>query len=227
MRGRKGEFREELEMLDRKGYRVRIDGEVTEIEEGMRLEKRKNHTVEAIVDRIILKPVQATGPSDQGAGPGTDISSPEPWPPNPGPLFDTKRLQTAVVTALGLGNGLVLMGLQPSGGEYTETLFSTSMACPDCGINVPKLEPRSFSFNSTYGACPECHGIGSIYDFDQPDAAVRGTNQRAAGPPPLRPAPRRRRPARLPWHLPLPSRQHGGIEVRNLPRLHDGLYVRL
>ncbi len=84
----------------------------------------------------------------------------------PKPQFDTKRLQSAVTTALALANGLVLMGLQPPGGDYTETLFSTSMACPDCGINVPKLEPRSFSFNSTYGACPECHGLGSIYDFD-------------------------------------------------------------
>ncbi len=147
VRGRKGEFREDLEALDRKGYRVRIDGEITEVEEGMRLEKRKNHTIEAIVDRIILKP--APEPDSEGR-----------------PQFDTKRLASAVATALGLGNGLVLMGLQPTGGDYTETLFSSSMACPDCGINVPKLEPRSFSFNSTYGACPECHGLGSIFDFD-------------------------------------------------------------
>jgi excinuclease ABC subunit A len=142
VRGRKGEFREELEALDKKGYRVRIDGEITEVEEGMRLEKRKNHTVEAIVDRIILKPSPETGE------------------------FDTRRLSTAVTTALQLANGLVLIGLQTPNGKATETLFSSSMACPDCGINVPKLEPRSFSFNSTYGACPECHGLGSIYDFD-------------------------------------------------------------
>jgi excinuclease ABC subunit A len=148
VRGRKGEFREELEALDKKGYRVRIDGEITEIEEGMRLEKRKNHTVEAIVDRIILKPVPGE-PSANGRAP-----------------LDTRRLQAAVTTALQLANGLVLIGLQTPGGEYVETLFSSSMACPDCGINVPKLEPRSFSFNSAYGACPECHGLGSIYDFD-------------------------------------------------------------
>jgi excinuclease ABC subunit A len=147
VRGRKGEFREELEALDKKGYRVRIDGEITEIEEGMRLEKRKNHTVEAIVDRIILKPLL------------------EPNPDGRTPL-DTRRLQAAVTTALQLANGLVLIGLQPPGGVYHETLYSSSMACPDCGINVPKLEPRSFSFNSAYGACPECHGLGSIYDFD-------------------------------------------------------------
>ncbi|WP_184252258.1 excinuclease ABC subunit UvrA [Granulicella mallensis] len=145
VRGRKGEFREELEALDKKGYRVRIDGEMTEVEEGMRLEKRKNHTVEAIVDRIILKPTV----DEEGQT-----------------TFDTRRLAVAVTTALQLANGLVLIGLQAPGGTYNETLYSSSMACPDCGINVPKLEPRSFSFNSTYGACPECHGLGSIYDFD-------------------------------------------------------------
>ena len=148
VRGRKGEFREELEALDKKGYRLRIDGEITEVEEGMRLDKKRNHTLEAIVDRIILKPVPGT-PDENGR-----------------PPYDTKRLAAAVATALGLGNGLVLIGLQRPGGAYEETLFSSSMACPDCGINVPKLEPRSFSFNSTYGACPECNGLGSIYDFD-------------------------------------------------------------
>ena len=60
-----------------------------------------------------------------------------------------------------MANGLVLVGTQ-----YDEQLYSSSMSCPDCGLDVPKLEPRSFSFNSTYGACPECHGLGSIYDFD-------------------------------------------------------------
>src|ERR1700712_3937759 len=148
VRGRKGEFREELEALDKKGYRIRIDGELTDIEEGMRLDKKRNHTIEAIVDRIILKPIPGT-PDENGR-----------------PPYDTKRLQTAVTTALQLANGLILIGLQSPGGSYDETLFSSSMACPDCGINVPKLEPRSFSFNSAYGACPECNGLGSIYDFD-------------------------------------------------------------
>ncbi len=151
VRGRKGEFREEIEALDKKGYRIRIDGEVTEVEEGMRLEKRKNHTLEAIVDRIILKPYP-TEPVADGA------------PATAG--FDTRRLSAAVASALQLANGLVLIGLQAPNGKVTETLFSSSMACPECGINVAKLEPRSFSFNSTYGACPECHGLGSIYDFD-------------------------------------------------------------
>jgi excinuclease ABC subunit A len=151
VRGRKGEFREEIEALDKKGFRVRIDGEITEVEEGMRLEKRKNHTLEAVVDRIILKPLPATEARELSP------SAQE---------FDTRRLSAAVTTALQLANGLVLIGLQTASGKSSETLFSSSMACPDCGINVPKLEPRSFSFNSTYGACPECHGLGSIYDFD-------------------------------------------------------------
>jgi len=166
VRGRKGEFREELEELDKKGFRVRIDGEITEIEEGMRLEKRKNHTVEAIVDRIILKPVDVTegagglSPLKNGTKKGASAPGSSAAP------YDTRRLQAAVTTALSLAKGLVLIGLQAPGGGYSETLFSSSMACPDCGINVPKLEPRSFSFNSTYGACPECHGLGSIFDFD-------------------------------------------------------------
>jgi excinuclease ABC subunit A len=172
VRGRKGEFREEIEALDKKGYRLRIDGEMTEVEEGMRLEKRKNHTIEAVVDRIILK--EGVGSREKGiektyehaASETAPGASSTPYSLLPTPSFDTTRLSAAVNTALQLANGLVLIGLQAPGGKPNETLFSSSMACPDCGINVPKLEPRSFSFNSNYGACPECHGLGSIYDFD-------------------------------------------------------------
>jgi excinuclease ABC subunit A len=150
VRGRKGEFREELDALDQQGFRARVDGEMVELTEGMRLDKKKNHTIEAIVDRIILKPA----PNQQ---PATD---------NPQPKYDTRRLETSVAKALQMANGLVLIGIQGANRKQEETLYSSSMACPDCGIDVPRLEPRSFSFNSTYGACPECHGLGSIYDFD-------------------------------------------------------------
>src|SRR5665213_3375037 len=137
VRGRKGEFREELENLDQQGFRARIDGEVRDLTEDIVLEKRKNHTIEAIVDRIAVKP-------------GVE-----------------KRLETAVTKALQMANGLVLVAMPGrSGSRVEEQLYSSSMACPDCGINVPKLEPRSFSFNSSYGACPHCNGLGSIYDFD-------------------------------------------------------------
>ena len=73
-----------------------------------------------------------------------------------------KRLEQAVTKALQMANGLVVVAI--AGGD--EQLFSSSMACPDCGLDVPKLEPRSFSFNSAFGACPECHGLGSQYDLD-------------------------------------------------------------
>ena len=160
VRGRKGEFREELEALDQQGFRARIDGEMLELTEGMRLEKRKNHTVEAIVDRIILKSLP---PEPDTPDPDADTPAEAPSRPR----YDTRRLETSVAKALQMANGLVLIGLQnPVTRKQEETLYSSSMACPDCGINVPRLEPRSFSFNSNYGACPECHGLGSIYDFD-------------------------------------------------------------
>src|SRR6185437_1912051 len=150
VRGRKGEFREELDALDQQGFRARIDGEMVELTEGMRLDKKKNHTVEAIVDRVILKPLAGANGSKGDAL-----------------KYDTARLEASVAKALQMAKGLVLIATQdPETRRQVETLYSSSMACPDCGINVAKLEPRSFSFNSTYGACPECHGLGSIYDFD-------------------------------------------------------------
>ncbi len=161
VRGRKGEFREELEALDQQGFRVRIDGEITEITDGLRLEKRKNHTIEAIVDRIMLKAPSDAVPAN--ANPALSTQGGEATPPR----YDTRRLETSIIKALQMASGLVLIGVQePSTRQQIETLYSSTMACPDCGINVPKLEPRSFSFNSTYGACPECHGSGRIYDFD-------------------------------------------------------------
>ena len=151
VRGRKGEFREELEALDRQGFRARIDGVMTELTEGMRLDKRKNHTVEAVVDRIILKPLaEQAGPQANGGV----------------VKFDTRRLETSVAKALQMAKGLVLIGIQGANRAQDETLYSSSMACPDCGIDVPRLEPRSFSFNSAYGACPQCNGLGNTYDFD-------------------------------------------------------------
>jgi excinuclease ABC subunit A len=142
VRGRKGEFKDLLDQLDQQGFRARVDGEVRDLSEALLLDKRKNHTIEAIVDRVLLKTA------------ATDAT--------PGKPSVEKRLDAAVTKALQLANGLVLIML--AGGD--EQLFSSSMACPDCGLDVPKLEPRSFSFNSTFGACPECHGLGSLYDFD-------------------------------------------------------------
>jgi excinuclease ABC subunit A len=137
VRGRKGEFRELLDQLEQQGFRARIDGELRDLAETVVLDRRKNHTIEAVIDRVVLKP-------------GVE-----------------KRLEGSVAKALQMANGLVLIaGSTSASAEKEEQLFSSSMACPDCGLDVPKLEPRSFSFNSTFGACPECHGLGSLYDFD-------------------------------------------------------------
>ena len=133
VRGRKGAYRKELEKLAQDGYvRVRIDGELYPLDEPPSLDKRKNHTIEVVVDRLLIKPGIAA------------------------------RLEESIATALKLAQGLVTVAVV--GGK--EHVFSEKLACPDCGISVPQLEPRSFSFNSPYGACPACNGLGSKFDFD-------------------------------------------------------------
>jgi excinuclease ABC subunit A len=133
VRGRKGEFKKEMEKLVQHGFtRARVDSEIVSLEDDIRLDKRKNHTIEVVIDRLLVKP-------------GIE-----------------HRLELSVGLAMKLAGGLVQVAVV--GGE--ETLYSSRLACPDCGISVPQLEPRSFSFNSAYGACPECHGLGSRYDFD-------------------------------------------------------------
>ena len=153
VRGRKGEFKDLLDHLDQQGFRARVDGELRDLSEPLLLDRRKNHTIEAVIDRILLKPSvpNATAP----AAPSSAASKPSV----------EKRLEQAVVKALQLANGLALVAVAGAQ-DQQEQLFSSSMACPDCGLDVPKLEPRSFSFNSTFGACPECHGLGSLYDLD-------------------------------------------------------------
>ena len=118
------------------------------------LDKRKNHTIEAIVDRILLKPECHRSPHS-GTGETAGRSTRQAF----------RRKASRSRRHQGPADGQRPRPGRPSaGGE--EQLFSSSMACPDCGLDVPKLEPRSFSFNSTFGACPECHGLGSLYDFD-------------------------------------------------------------
>jgi len=167
VRGRKGEFKDLLDQLDQQGFRARVDGEVIDLSEPPALDKRKNHTIEAIVDRILLKSAVPELSTDMGA---PSLAQPRVGKQDPqtGKPSVEKRLEAAVTKALQLANGLVLIGFANSAGSQRpdEQIFSSSMACPDCGLDVPKLEPRSFSFNSTFGACPECHGLGSLYDLD-------------------------------------------------------------
>jgi len=139
VRGRKGEYRKELEKLARDGFtRARIDGELHSLDEPIRLDKRRNHTIEVVVDRLLIKSGIA------------------------------KRLEQSIETALKLAGGLVTVAVV--GGA--EQIYSAKLACADCGISVPQLEPRSFSFNSPYGACPQCSGLGSKYDFDPAKVVV-------------------------------------------------------
>src|SRR6204780_1795117 len=132
VRGRKGEFKKEMEKLLEQGFtRARVDGELVNLEDEINLDKRKNHTIEVVVVRLLVKP-------------GIE-----------------HRLELCVALGMKLAGGLV--GVAVVDGD--EQLYSEKLACPDCGVSVPQLEPRSFSFNSMYGACPECHGLGSRYDF--------------------------------------------------------------
>src|ERR671914_794605 len=133
VRGRKGEFKKELEKLARDGFlRARVDGELVSLDEEIKLDKRRNHTIDAVVDRLLIKP---------GIG---------------------DRLGESVRTALKLTNGAVVVSVV----DGEEKLYSERMACVNCQINVPPLEPRSFSFNSAYGACRNCHGLGTVVEVD-------------------------------------------------------------
>jgi len=131
VRGKKGEHRSVLEEIRRGGFiRVRIDGEAVRIEEaeGKVLNPKKTHTIEVIVDRLLVDKE-----------------------------LDRPRLRESLETALKIGKGLVLVN---------DNLFSEHFACPDCGVSLPEIEPRLFSFNSPYGACPHCTGLGSTLEVD-------------------------------------------------------------
>jgi excinuclease ABC subunit A len=133
VRGRKGEYKKELERLSQTGFvRARVDGVLRSLDEEITLDRRKNHTIEVVVDRLVIKP---------------DIE---------------QRLEASIVTATKLANGLVLVAVV----NGPERLYSLKLACPDCGASVPQLEPRSFSFNSPFGACETCTGLGSRWSFD-------------------------------------------------------------
>src|SRR5712671_6206722 len=154
VRGRKGEFKKELEKLAKDGFlRARVDGELLSLDEEIKLDKRRNHTIEAVVDRLLIK---------------TGIR---------------ERLTESIRTALKLTNGAVLVSII----DGEEKLYSEKMACVNCGINVPPLEPRSFSFNSAYGACKHCHGLGTVLEID-PGKLVLSTEDPAERIPFLGPA---------------------------------------
>jgi excinuclease ABC subunit A len=134
VRGKKGEYRKQLEQMAREGFvRARIDGEQVELRgEPPRLDKRKKHTIDIVVDRLVVK---------EGI---------------------EGRLASSLETALKVGGGLVV--LATAGGEET---LSQNYACADCGTSLAEITPRLFSFNSPYGACPECSGLGTLRGVDE------------------------------------------------------------
>ena len=139
VRGRKGTHQKLLEQAKRSGYvRVIADGNMYELTEEIPLEKNKKHNIEIIVDRLIVK---------EGI---------------------EKRLTDSIESVLELADGLVMVEVQKPQEDQTQTMqFSDSFACPDCGISVDEIEPRSFSFNNPFGACPDCFGLGYKMEFDE------------------------------------------------------------
>ena len=148
IRGRKGEYAKLFEEIGKEGFaRVRVDGEIKELREKIELDKKKKHTVEVVVDRLVMKP---------------DIR---------------KRLADSVETTSRLSTGIVTVLYESGkGAKSAEMTFSESFACVDCGLSFQELEPRLFSFNSPFGACPSCSGLGVKIEIDPwkviPDRAL-------------------------------------------------------
>jgi excinuclease ABC subunit A len=133
VRGRKGEFKKELAALRTRGFtKARIDGQFVALEDDIKLDRRRNHTIEVLVDRIIVRG-------------GVE-----------------RRLMESIDVALNLADDIVVINSFDSG----DRLFSRRLACVDCGISMPEMTPRAFSFNSPHGACPDCQGLGATIDFD-------------------------------------------------------------
>jgi excinuclease ABC subunit A len=133
VRGRKGEFKKEIASLRGKGFtKARIDGQFRALEDDLKLDRRRNHTIEVVVDRLIVRG-------------GIE-----------------RRLTESVEMALHLAEDIVVINSYDGG----DRLFSRRLACVDCGLSMPEMTPRAFSFNSPHGACPDCQGLGATIDFD-------------------------------------------------------------
>ncbi len=137
VRGRKGEYTKLFEEIAKEGFaRVRVDGEMHELREKIAIDKKRKHTIEVVVDRLVNKP---------------DIR---------------KRLTDSVETTLRLSTGIVTASLEEPKSKPREVTFSEAFACVDCGLSFEELAPRLFSFNSPYGACPACSGLGEKVEID-------------------------------------------------------------
>jgi excinuclease ABC subunit A len=133
VRGRKGEFKKELAALRARGFtKARVDGQFRSLDEDIKLDRRRNHTIDVVVDRLIVRG-------------GIE-----------------RRLTESIDVALNLAEDIVVI----NSFEQADRLFSRRLACVDCGLSMPEMTPRAFSFNSPHGACPECQGLGAMIDFD-------------------------------------------------------------
>ena len=141
IRGKKGEHQKIIEDARKAGFaRARIDGVPVNLDESIKLDKQKKHTIEIIIDRFVI---------------GKEIRS---------------RLSESVETAMQTADGLMIVLINEDG-KNIEQIFSQKNSCPDCGVSIPELQPRLFSFNNPYGACPGCTGLGAKMDFD-PDLVI-------------------------------------------------------
>jgi len=175
VRGRKGEYKHVFEDMRRAGYvRVRVDGEVRDLGEEIELDKYKQHTIEVVVDRLVIrhpKPAADDGEPGMNGASGLKLVAEQPaayaadgdTPPVDAESGQRTRVADSVETTLKLGNGIILVSI--IGGE--ERLYSEHFACVYCGISIEEVEPRSFSFNSPKGACPECTGLGTKQEIDE------------------------------------------------------------
>jgi excinuclease ABC subunit A len=142
VRGRKGHYRELFDQIGRQGFeRVRVDGELRHLEEGMKLDRYKTHDVEVVVDRVVVT---------------ADVRS---------------RVSQSVETALGMGSGTLIASVVDDAGTINDRLFSRHLFCPEDGVSYDDPSPNTFSFNSPYGACPACGGLGTRREVD-PDLVV-------------------------------------------------------
>ncbi|MFO7694408.1 MAG: excinuclease ABC subunit UvrA [Vicinamibacterales bacterium] len=138
VRGRKGEFKKDLAAWRQRGFlKARVDGQMRSLEDDIVLERRRNHSIDIVVDRLIVKP-------------GIE-----------------RRLTDSIEIALRLAGDVVVISSLDGG----DRLFSRTLACVNCGLSMPEMSPRAFSFNSPHGGCPACQGLGALWDFD-PDRIV-------------------------------------------------------
>ncbi|MCX6033310.1 MAG: excinuclease ABC subunit UvrA [Chloroflexi bacterium] len=164
---RKGEHKNIFEDARKAGFvRARVDGQIYELETPPDLDRYKNHTIEAVVDRLVVRR-QGSGDRGQEAGDRNQESGGR----NQEADEQRTRLADSVETALHLGGGVIFIADITDAEQPRDRLFSEHFACPVCGISLPEIEPRTFSFNSPHGACPTCTGLGSQMEFD-PDLLV-------------------------------------------------------